>query len=50
MTVYKKDTCPTCGQRIDEEAYYKHLIKNLKRDGLPSLAKLLKIARSKESR
>lgn len=41
MPGHKSETCYTCGQKIDPVIYKKHLIKELKKQGLPSLAKLL---------
>lgn len=38
-----KEICINCGQKIDKEIWKKHVIKQLKKDGLPSLAKLIKM-------
>jgi hypothetical protein len=39
----KKEICQNCGQKVNQEIWLKHQIKQLKKDGLPSLAKLLSI-------
>jgi hypothetical protein len=41
----KKEYCPHCGQEVNEEVYRKNAIKNCKKWGVPSLAKLLKMKR-----
>ena len=38
---HKSETCSMCGQKVNPEIYKKHLIKNLKKQGLPNLAKVM---------
>jgi len=37
----KKEICITCGQKVDKQIWKKHVMKQLKNDGLPSMAKLI---------
>ncbi len=44
----KKEICYECGQKVDRQIWLKHTQKKLKKQGLPSLAKLLKIVNKKK--
>lgn len=37
----KKEICVTCGQKVDKQIWKKHVMKQLKKDGLHSMAKLI---------
>lgn len=39
--IIKKEICATCGQKVDKQIWKKHVIKQLKKDGLHSMAKLI---------
>lgn len=37
----KKEICITCGQKVDKQIWKKHVMKQLKKNGLPQMAKLI---------